>query len=212
MKDYSKGKIYKIVCNETGLIYIGSTIQALSERLRGHKNKYKEWLNKKRDYTSSFKILENDNYNIILIENYECKCKDELRARERYWQDQIKCVNIQKAFTTNEEKKKQQQITDKEYRKNNIDKYKKYQKEYYKNNIDNVKKKVHEWYKETNYYEKNKVLKKEKSKEYYNNNKNIILEKHKEKIQCECGSIINKSDLNKHLKSIKHNNFINLNV
>jgi len=54
MPDYQKGKIYKIVCNETGLVYIGSTTQALSQRLQGHKKNYK-----------TFKVLENDNYNIF---------------------------------------------------------------------------------------------------------------------------------------------------
>ena len=29
MEKYQKGKIYKIVCNKTGLVYIGSTIQPL---------------------------------------------------------------------------------------------------------------------------------------------------------------------------------------
>ena len=33
MIDYTKSKIYKIVCNTTGLIYIGSTVNKLSRRL-----------------------------------------------------------------------------------------------------------------------------------------------------------------------------------
>ena len=34
--NYSQGKIYKIVCNKTGLIYIGSTYRTLDERLKRH--------------------------------------------------------------------------------------------------------------------------------------------------------------------------------
>ena len=34
MPDYSKGKIYKIVCNVTGLVYVGSTCEpTLARRL-----------------------------------------------------------------------------------------------------------------------------------------------------------------------------------
>ena len=47
MPDYQQGKIYKIVCNTTGLLYIGSTTQKfLSSRLSGHMRNYKktfEW-------------------------------------------------------------------------------------------------------------------------------------------------------------------------
>ena len=32
--DYSQGKIYKIVCNKTGLVYIGSTYRSLEQRLK----------------------------------------------------------------------------------------------------------------------------------------------------------------------------------
>ena len=39
--DYSKGKVYKIVCNITGLIYVGSTTKEyLCQRLTAHKNDY----------------------------------------------------------------------------------------------------------------------------------------------------------------------------
>ena len=43
MPDYSKGKIYRIVCNTTGKVYIGSTSQDyLSQRLRKHVEEYKK--------------------------------------------------------------------------------------------------------------------------------------------------------------------------
>ena len=41
MTDYSKGKIYKIIDNTNGKIYIGSTVQTLQGRLLGHKTEYK---------------------------------------------------------------------------------------------------------------------------------------------------------------------------
>ena len=94
MPDYSKSKIYKIVCNIAGLIYIGSTSQPLCRRIQDHKNDYKRYLNGKHNYVSSFKILENDNYNIILVEDFPCETKEQLHARERYWIENTECVNI----------------------------------------------------------------------------------------------------------------------
>ena len=76
MSDFSKAKIYKIVCNVTGLVYIGSTIQKLSKRLSNHRHKYKQYLDNKSRYVTSFKILENDNYEIILIEENFVKVKN----------------------------------------------------------------------------------------------------------------------------------------
>ena len=42
-RDYSTGKIYKIWSHCSDEIYIGSTIQALSERLRGHKRSFNHY-------------------------------------------------------------------------------------------------------------------------------------------------------------------------
>ena len=113
--DYSKGKIYKIVCNTTGLIYVGSTIQKLCERLRGHRTDYKSYLKGKQHYTTSFDIIKNDNYEIILIENCPCNSKDELHREERKYIESIRCVN--KVIPTR---------TNKEHYENNKDKMKDY--------------------------------------------------------------------------------------
>ncbi len=43
---------------------------------------------------TSFKILENNNYEIILIENYSCNSKDELHKQERFHIENNTCVNI----------------------------------------------------------------------------------------------------------------------
>ena len=56
MNKYNKGKIYKIVDNTNGNVYIGSTIQTLSQRLGGHETN----LN-----CSSRDIIANGDYDII---------------------------------------------------------------------------------------------------------------------------------------------------
>jgi len=104
MVNYQLGKIYKIVCNITGLIYIGSTCEpTLARRLSKHKSNYSDYLKNKGHFITSFKILENNNFEIILIENVVCENKDELHKRERYNIENNECVNITIPGRTNEE-------------------------------------------------------------------------------------------------------------
>jgi len=93
--DYNNGKIYKIVCNITGKIYVGSTTkQYLSQRLTWHRNDYRRYLKNNNLYiTTSYQVLENGSFNIILLENVPCSNRDELRARERYYIETLDCVN-----------------------------------------------------------------------------------------------------------------------
>jgi hypothetical protein len=94
MPDYSNGKIYKIVCNITGDIYIGSTCEPiLARRLAGHVGNYKSYLNGKGNNITSFKIIANGNYDIVLIELFPCDSKDQLHARESHYTQNIQCVN-----------------------------------------------------------------------------------------------------------------------
>ena len=59
------------------------------------------------------------------------------------------------------------------------------------------------------YSEKNKEHISKKSNEYYHQNKETISQKRKEPIECECGSVVRKSDIRKHEKSEKHTRYIN---
>ena len=91
------GKIYKIVCNITGEVYVGScNNQTLLHRLRRHKNNLD---------CSSKQIMQRGNYRIELIEEIDNKTKDELFWRERYWFERIDCINIYRPIVTKEEEK-----------------------------------------------------------------------------------------------------------
>ena len=82
MVNYSLGKIYKVVDNTNENIYIGGTCEpTLAKKLSKHIVDYKRFLKGTYNYATVFKILENNNYDIILIENYPCNKKDELHAR-----------------------------------------------------------------------------------------------------------------------------------
>ena len=92
--NYSLGKIYKIVGNQTEDVYIGSTCQKhLSTRLSGHKATYNTWLKGKSNYTTSYELIKYDDVQIILIENCPCNDKYQLEARERHHIENNKCVN-----------------------------------------------------------------------------------------------------------------------
>ena len=95
-RDYSLGKIYKIVCNQTGKVYIGQTCkQEIKQRIRKHKSQYREFLNQKLNYRTSFEILKNNDYKYELIEEYPCENNKELMERERFWINNIEnVVNI----------------------------------------------------------------------------------------------------------------------
>jgi hypothetical protein len=155
MVNYENGKVYKIICNITGLIYIGSTAEILlSNRLGKHRRDYRSFLNGKYHYVSSFKILENNNYDIILLETYPCNNKYELKARERFYIESLNCVN-----------KNIPNRTVKEYYEDNKQKILEYNKQYNKKYREQNKQKIAEYKKE--YYNDNKQKLAEYNKQYY---------------------------------------------
>jgi hypothetical protein len=82
MPNYGNGKIYTIRCRtDDTLIYVGSTIQPLCERLAGHKRDSKG--EKDKNMLLYKTINKNwDNWYIELYELYPCNCKDELCKKE----------------------------------------------------------------------------------------------------------------------------------
>lgn len=100
MPNYQESKIYKLVCLNTGMIYVGSTTQPLCKRLAGHKAK----TNRAR----SKKIIEGGNYIILLIENFPCNSVEELFKREYEVICATNCIN-RKLLTEEERKAYQKQ-------------------------------------------------------------------------------------------------------
>ena len=88
MVNYENSKIYKLVNNVDDKIYIGSTCNTLRQRKYGHNQKSIKYPN--RHVYQHLNQIGWGNVDIILIENYECKTKDELHARERHWIDELK--------------------------------------------------------------------------------------------------------------------------
>ena len=144
MTNYSKAKIYRIVCNTTGLTYYGSTCEpTLARRLAGHVADHKRFKDGKRGYTSSFQILEGGNYTIISVELFPCNSKMELHQRERYYIENNECVNKVIPRRTHEEYQKMNKIKitecQAEYRLNNVEKIRERQANYELNNKEKIK-------------------------------------------------------------------------
>lgn len=95
--------IYKIVSKQTNKIYIGSTTQSLNKRFIRHKSDYKLQKNK----IGSFEVLQFDDAEIILIEEYEDISKDDLLFFEQHYFDLYKddICNIRKPILSKEERK-----------------------------------------------------------------------------------------------------------
>ena len=194
VKDFSKGMIYRIVCNITGDVYIGSSSQTCAQRLSQHVNKYKLWVkDNAKLYYSSFIIIARNDYKIILVESYPCKNNDELFSREQYWINQTQCVNKVRAHSTPEQKQE-------------------YFNQYNKDNAEHIAERMKKWYitnKDTTLLQhaewkiNNKEHIKTTNAEYYTNNK----EKIKKLIRCECGSEFQICNISRHNKSQKHINF-----
>lgn len=97
MPDYSRGKIYEIVCRKTGEKYVGSTtLKYLSMRLAGHRTL--------KERSCSKQIIERGDYYINLLEDFPCESKGQLLKREREWYDKCECINIQRPYISQCEK------------------------------------------------------------------------------------------------------------
>ena len=82
MNKYQNGKIYKLTCDNSPLIYYGSTCQKyLSRRLSGHKSDSSN----NNGRCSSKQLFELGNVSIHLVEEYPCNSKMELELRERIY-------------------------------------------------------------------------------------------------------------------------------
>lgn len=224
MVNYNRAKIYKIVPTvdfEEGEIYFGSTIKEyLSQRMDRHRSGYKSWKNNKSDFVYVYKLFEKygvDNCNIILVELVNCNSKNELLEREKHYIKSNKCVNKYIPILTVEEKK--QQLN--KYAEINKDKIILYQKEYRANNTEKIKEyreKNFDKFKEYNeinaehlkqYRKDYNKLNADKRKECYKQNCEDIKAQRRVKCNCHCGSVFNYGDKSRHVKTLKHQSFIN---
>ena len=187
---YKRGKIYKLVCDATPIVYYGSTIQTLARRFIQHKNL--------KDCASK-ELFDKGNVSIELIEEYPCNNKAELESRERFYIE-FMLKNFTHRIICN---KLIPTRTRKEHREANKNQIAERDRLYYQANLEKISKR------KKIYREANREKISEKGKEYYKLNKETIKEKKNEKFDCECGGRYLKSNKAIHFKTKKHLEYIN---
>jgi prophage antirepressor-like protein len=174
-------------------------------------NKLKISFKRKEQYQQNREVV------IARVKNYAEKNKEKVSLQHKKYREKNKEYLSQKK---------------KEYVEKNKDKLWEKSKEYYKQNSEKIKQKT------TNYYHENKekMLERQKNyairtkeiravktkiyrelnkekinsqrKEYREKNKDKLTEKQREKILCECGTTYSRSAKSSHIKSIKHQKFV----
>ena len=196
MPDYSKGKIYKLVSNNTDDFYVGSTTQDLYDRRAGHIHMYNLYTyhDKKCKYDTSFEIIKKGDSGIILIEDYSCNSREELQARERHWIEKLNCINKEKLASSCKKEKN-------EYYKSHKDEIKLIRKQYYESHKDKI------ILRKKQYYQTHKEKAKLRSKQYNIDNKEKIKMRKTQKINCTCGVQVQHGASKRHYMSKKHRLF-----
>jgi len=191
MVNYNNGKIYKIepICeHDEGDIYIGSTTkQYLSQRMDKHRSDYKRWLSGKCNNIMSFNLFEKYNINncqIVLLESVHANTKDELTSREAFYIRTRKCVN---KYIPNRTKPE-------------------YDKTYYGSNKEFITGR------NKHYREQNKEHIAKHNKQYYEENKDKIRQNQNTRCTCLWGGCYTIASKSRHIKSIKHQNYVNSQV
>jgi len=192
MVNYQLGKIYKIVDLSTDECYIGSTCQpTLAKRLAKHVQDYKRYCSGKGHLISSFNIVANDNYAIVLLEDFPCESKEELHKRERFYtRSSLTCVNKIKNQGLLAE------VGKKEFRRL-ID------KEYYENNKENISERKNV------YTSQNKDKIRERRRLYDETHKEQIKQSRTILNQCACGGRYQTINKIQHSKTKKHTSWLN---
>jgi len=179
MCEYLNGKIYKIGCEITGEVYIGSTRLSLEDRLIKHVDKNSNCCSKQ--------IIDRNKYYIEQLESYPCNSKQELERKEGEYQRAFECININIAGRTKLE-----------YYEDNKERIAKRNAEHYQDNKERIAKRNAE------YQQNNKQHFKEYSKQYRLENTEMIKAIRNKEVICECGTKSTHGHLIRHKRSKKH--------
>ena len=133
--DFSKCAVYRIDCDVTGKIYIGSTAQQLHHRWADHKKASLRPKNANIKLYKSFADHGLDHHHIELVESLSVENRSQLTAREGHWIRQFDTyktgLNGCIAGRTMAEYKKTEEYKESQKKYNQTsEKYKEYQKTY----------------------------------------------------------------------------------
>ena len=219
--------IYKICSDECGEFYIGST-RNMVQRKKNHKSSCNNPNSKGYNQKTYRTIRDNggwDEFRMVPLELMENTTKFEAECREEVVRCELQAkMNSIRATRGNLSIQEYNRL----YREENKDHIKENAKKYYQENKDHYKehnKKYREEHKEHRklYNEENKEQIREQKKQYYEEHKNekkehkkIYYEEHKEhlntqrreKFECNCGGKFTRGGKSAHLRSIKHQKYL----
>ena len=233
--DYSRTIIYKICCKDVSItdIYIGHTTN-FTQRKKSHKATCYR-INDKKYNSYVYEFIRNnggwENWNMIQIEEYNCKNKREAESIEHNWIETLKTtLNTNKPYAMHkeqpqiyqkcwyEEKKDSILQKAKEHYEENKEKKLEYQKQYAienKEQIQNYQKKYGEDNKEK-ISEQNKIYREENKEKikvmlskWCEVNKEKIKARRSQVINCDCGNQYAIYNKNRHLQTKIHVDFEN---
>ena len=176
---YWNSKLYKITNSLNSEIYVGSSSIDLDQRMIKHKcfAKTKPDASKLHTFMNELGV---EHFNIQLVEDYPCDCKEELFKREGEIIQEIGTLNEKIAGRTRAE----------------------YGKEYSKNNRNKINKRRNERRKENP--EKTKEEYRKYGEQYRERHPEKIKEWQTTKVECECGGHYTLSHKAEHMSSKKH--------
>jgi len=212
MTEYLTGIVYKICPIDDEKYtecYVGSTFRSMEDRMNAHIKDYKSWKNGNRDKVMSYDLFEKYGFEyckIVSLKNCQVVDEQHLHAWEQLFINKLKCVNKQNLF-------KFEKLFKKYYEKMRYQKILKqnpnYNKEKYQKDVERNPNFFQDLYQQRvknnpNYakdlYQYNMKRNPNYNKDRYKKERENLLQK----VQCECGSIVSKSNLGKHRKTKKH--------
>tara|TARA_R110002126_G_scaffold146295_1_gene292282 strand:+ start:174 stop:767 length:594 start_codon:yes stop_codon:yes gene_type:complete len=186
--------IYKLSSKKyPSLIYIGSTILSLNNRLGNHKREAREFIAQRRVFRSSCRLAIKDDVMIQVLES----CPEE----DRLYREQLYMIMAKLIYKKGYTNKRWAIPLSTLYHVNNYNKRKKEEnpEDWKKNKAENNKR-----YREG----KHREIILEKKRDYHQKNKERVNAMKKQKVLCECGLHVSKSCIARHRKSLKHSKYL----
>ena len=179
--DYSKTIIYKIINYDyPDLLYVGSTTN-FTKTKQQHKNRCNNGSDKSHNLKIYKTIRENGEWESWnMVKISDYPCND---SHEAELEEDRHMIELKANLNMRRASR-----TRKEYYENNKDKINNNKKKYYEDNIDIIK---------------------EKMKQYREVNTDKIKEQKSKKCTCVCGSSFRQYDKSRHIKTIKHQKYLN---
>lgn len=195
MPNFKRGKIYRVKSLLKHRSYVGSTCRSILARWTNHRSDAKRLWDKHN--VSLWKAMHKhgaDKFKIVLLENYPCDNRKQLRKREQWWINKLKpYYNDKSAYISTKDKAQKYRDLARTYYKEHRGAKLKQMRKY----MENHRKEYKEW--QLQYYKKN-INKIRDYGDFYRENR----------VRCKCGQLT--INLEKHELSHLHKRRMKVNI